>query len=148
MKRVVAAFVAGALFGLGLALSRMSDPNVVLGFLDVFGQFDPTMLIAFPAALGTAWIGYRIVLRRSRPVLAAAFPAPASQAIDRGLVAGAVIFGVGWGLAGYCPGAVLVGLGGAVGTAAVFFVAMIAGSAVQRQLAARAAVVGASRQAA
>lgn len=131
MKRWIAAWLAGALFGAGLALSRMIDPNVVLGFLDVTGDFDPRLAFVLFGAVATTLIAFRLVLRRPRPVLAERFQLPLSQAIDRPLVTGALLFGVGWGLAGYCPGPALVGAAAGVDTALAFVAAMIAGSLLQ-----------------
>ena len=132
MNRVLAALLAGALFGLGLVISRMSDPTVILGFLDLFGRFDPTLMIVFASGVITSVIGYRLVLRRNKPFLDSTFHLPTSQVIDAPRVIGAAIFGIGWGLAGYCPGPALVAVAGAVKTGWVFIPAMLAGSLLQR----------------
>ena len=132
MKLVLAALLAGALFGVGLALARMTDPTVVLGFLDFFGDFDPTLAFVLGGAVATTLIAFHFVLRRERPLLAPAFPQPVSRTVDRPLWLGAAIFGVGWGLAGYCPGPALVGAAGGVGTALVFLPFMILGSLAHR----------------
>jgi uncharacterized membrane protein YedE/YeeE len=132
MKRILAALLAGTLFGVGLALSRMSDPTVILGFLDLFGHFDPSLAFVLAGAVGTTLVGFRIALGRQRPLFADEFQVPASRAIDRPLVVGSAIFGIGWGLSGYCPGPALVALAGGVGTAFVVVPAMIVGSLVQR----------------
>lgn len=132
MKRVFAALLAGALFGLGLAVSRMSDPTVVLGFLDLFGRFDPSLAFVLAGAVGTTLIGFRLALRRRRPLFADDFQLPSSQAIDAPLVIGAAIFGIGWGLSGYCPGPALVALAGGINSAFVFVPALVAGSLIQR----------------
>ncbi|WNL46117.1 YeeE/YedE family protein [Dyella sp. BiH032] len=125
--RLPAAWLAGLLFGLGLVLSRMSDPRVVLGFLDVAGAFDPTLLFVLVGAVGVTAIAFRQVLRRSRPVLDERFHLPTSRTIDARLVLGAAIFGIGWGLAGYCPGPALVALGGGLREALYFVPAMLVG---------------------
>jgi uncharacterized membrane protein YedE/YeeE len=132
VKRILAALFAGALFGLGLAVSRMTDPTVILGFLDLFGHFDPALAFVLAGAVGTTLIGYRIALSRSHPLLADDFHLPTSQVIDRPLIIGAAIFGIGWGLSGYCPGPALVALAGGITTALVLVPAMIAGSLIQR----------------
>jgi len=132
MKRVLAALLAGSLFGIGLALSRMSDPTVVLGFLDPFGAFDPSLAFVMAGAVAVTLVGFRLALRRTRPLFADDFQVPTSQLIDTKLLAGAAIFGLGWGLAGYCPGPALVALAGGIGSAFVFVPAMIIGSLVQR----------------
>ena len=141
MNRVLAALAAGALFGLGLVISHMSDPTVILGFLDLFGRFDPTLLIVFASGVITAVIGYRFVLRRQRPLFDSDFHLPTSQLIDTPLVLGSAIFGIGWGLAGYCPGPALVAVAGAVKTAFVFVPAMLAGSLLQRFVSQRRAAL-------
>ncbi|MBB3275826.1 MULTISPECIES: DUF6691 family protein [unclassified Pseudoxanthomonas] len=137
MKRWFAALLAGALFGAGLALSRMTDPNVVLGFLDVAGDFDPRLAFVLAGAVVTALVAFRLVLRRRRPLLADRFRLPLSRAIDRPLVIGALLFGIGWGLAGYCPGPALVGAAAGADSALIFIAAMLAGSAVQAMTARR-----------
>jgi len=137
MKRWFAALLAGALFGAGLALSRMTDPNVVLGFLDVAGDFDPRLAFVLAGAVATTGVAFRLVLRRRRPLLADRFRLPLSRAIDRPLVIGALLFGIGWGLAGYCPGPALVGAAAGADSALIFITAMLAGSAVQAMTARR-----------
>ncbi|UBB24720.1 DUF6691 family protein [Pseudoxanthomonas beigongshangi] len=137
MKRWFAALLAGALFGAGLALSRMTDPNVVLGFLDVAGDFDPRLAFVLAGAVATTGVAFRLVLRRRRPLLADRFRLPLSRAIDRPLVIGALLFGIGWGLAGYCPGPALVGAAAGADSALIFIAAMLAGSAVQAMTARR-----------
>lgn len=135
MKRGFAALLAGVLFGAGLALSRMTDPNIVLGFLDVAGDFDPRLAFVLAGAVATTVIAFRLVLRRRRPLLEERFRLSLSQAIDRPLVTGALLFGVGWGLAGYCPGPALVGAAAGVDSALIFVAAMLAGSLLQGMMA-------------
>ncbi len=106
IKRGFWAGVSGALFGFGLVLSRMIDPRRVQGFLDL-ADWDPTLMLVMVSAVSTTMLGYRIVLKRPRPVADEQFRVPTARSIDRRLVVGAVIFGVGWGLAGYCPGPAL-----------------------------------------
>ena len=132
MKAALAALFCGALFGIGLALARMTDPLVVIGFLDVFGDFDPTLAFVLVGATTTTAVAFHFVLRRPRPIVAAQFQLPATRTIDLPLILGAAIFGVGWGLAGYCPGPALVGAGAGVSTALLFLPAMIAGSIAHR----------------
>jgi len=138
MKRIVAALASGALFGVGLAIARMTDPRVVLGFLDVFGAFDPTLAFVLGGAVGTTLLVFRVILRRSRPLLADDFQLPTSRVVDRPLLVGAGLFGIGWGLAGYCPGPALVGAMGGVNTARMFVPAMMAGTLLHRAIARRA----------
>ena len=134
MKRVLAALFAGALFGIGLVVGRMTDPRVVLGFLDVAGDFDPTLLFVMLGAVATTSVAFRFVLKRDRPVFDEAFHVPTRTLLDRDLVVGAALFGVGWGLAGYCPGPVLVGAAGGAWTALAFVPAMLLGAWAQRVL--------------
>lgn len=123
----LAALVAGALFGLGLAMSGMADPGRVLGFLDLFGRFDPTLLFVLGGAVATTAIAFVFVLRRPRPLFADRFQLSSLREVDRPLLTGAALFGVGWGLAGYCPGPALAGLGVLSREALVFVPAMVAG---------------------
>lgn len=121
------AFAAGLLFGLGLSLGGMTQPAVVLGFLDIFGAWDPRLVFVMAGAVLTTAIGYRLVLRRSRPLLAERFQWPTSRRIDTRLIGGAALFGIGWGIAGYCPGPALASLGAGVPALLVLVACMIAG---------------------
>lgn len=103
-RQSLAALCAGALFGLGLAVSGMTDPLRILGFLDVTGAFDPSLLFVLGGAVATTGLLFRFVLRTPRPRLADRFHLSNSQRIDTRLLGGAALFGIGWGLAGYCPG--------------------------------------------
>jgi uncharacterized membrane protein YedE/YeeE len=121
------AFAAGLLFGLGLSLGGMTQPAVVLGFLDIFGAWDPRLVFVMAGAVLTTAIGYRLVLRRSRPLLAERFQWPTSRRIDTRLIGGAALFCIGWGIAGYCPGPALASLGAGVPALLVLVACMIAG---------------------
>jgi uncharacterized protein len=135
MRRLsIAAFFSGALFGLGLAMSGMTDPRIVLGFLDVFGEFDPTLLFVLGGAVITTFVLFRLVLRRASPVFASSFQLSNLRNIDRRLVGGAALFGVGWGIAGYCPGPALAGLGIGSLEALWFVPAMIGGMLLHRMV--------------
>jgi uncharacterized protein len=125
---VIAAFAAGLLFAIGLAVSGLAQPAVVLGYLDVGGDWSPQLLFAFVGAGVVYHPLYR--WRRPRPLLSPRYQRPTARAIDRRLLAGAAIFGVGWGLAGLCPGPALVGLGAGSAASAAFVAAMLAGMAV------------------
>ncbi|MEQ8440390.1 MAG: YeeE/YedE family protein [Alphaproteobacteria bacterium] len=110
MKTAVTALLAGILFGAGLALSGMMNPAKVIGFLDITGNWDPSLAFVMGGALAVMAVGYQIARRRQRPALDESFHYPTSTAVDRRLVAGAALFGVGWGISGLCPGPALAGL--------------------------------------
>ena len=136
MTRVIlAALASGALFGAGLAVSSMTDRAVVLGFLDVFGAWNPTLAFVMGGAVSVTAIAFRLVMKRQAPMLGGEFRVPKNDAIDGRLVGGAAIFGIGWGLAGFCPGPALVGAAAGLVDAWVFVPAMIAGSFLAGRLA-------------
>lgn len=132
MARLLASVAAGFLFGLGLAVSGMTQPARVLGFLDPLGVWDPTLLFVLGGAVGVTVVAFRFVLRRPAPVLADRFHLPDATQIDRPLVAGAAIFGVGWGISGYCPGPGVALLASPTWETWVFLPAMVAGIALHR----------------
>ncbi len=123
----LSAFGAGLLFGAGLWLSGMASPRKVLGFLDVAGSWDPSLLVMMAGAVGVTLAGFHLTLRRAAPRFAPRFILPERKAIDASLIAGAAIFGAGWGLAGYCPGPALTALASVTLEPVVFVSAMIAG---------------------
>jgi uncharacterized membrane protein YedE/YeeE len=134
MPRIFAGFISGLIFGLGLTISGMINPAKVISFLDVAGDWDPSLAFVMLGAVAVTFVGYRGVLRRSQPLFAPTFTLPARRDVDVQLLLGAVIFGVGWGLGGYCPGPALAGLGfGKTGTMA-FIAAMLAGMVAARQM--------------
>ena len=137
MARVLAALLSGVLFGLGLAISGMTDPNVVIGFLDLFGDFNPALMFVLGGAVGTTLIAFRFVLRRPSPLLADGFQLPTRKDIDARLLIGAGLFGIGWGLAGYCPGPALVSAGALIDTALVFVPVMLLSGWFTRRVLAR-----------
>ncbi len=134
MKRIAWALVAGLLFGLGLAVSRMTDPEKVLGFLDVAGEWDPSLALVMGGALAVSVPGFAWLRRRGRTLLACDLPPPPSPKLDARLLLGSALFGIGWGIAGYCPGPALANLLHA-GEAVVFVAALLAGSQQARVLA-------------
>lgn len=125
-RRDLAAFAAGLLFVLGLGVSGMTDPNKVLAFLDVT-RFDPALLAVMGAAVGVGFVGFRLAGKRARPVFDERFHLPQPTRIDARLVAGSVLFGVGWGLSGYCPGPALASVVTGGRGALVFVAAMFVG---------------------
>ena len=104
MKRNLASWLAGLVFGFGLALSGMTHPEKVLGFLDVAGAWDGSLLFVLGGAVGVTLLTFRFVLKRNKPVLAERFVITKETHIDRPLIVGAILFGIGWGVSGYCPG--------------------------------------------
>lgn len=129
MKRVVE-FVVGLMFGLGLLLSGMTDPGKVLGFLDIAGNWDPSLAFVMGGAIAVAFFAFALARRRTTAFLGGAMHLPGPAPIDRRLLIGSLVFGVGWGLAGFCPGPAVVAAGAGVTEALVFTLAMIAGMAV------------------
>lgn len=137
----LAAFLVGLVFGLGLIVSGMSDPAKVLGFLDLgaipAGGWDPSLAFVMAGAVAVAFLGFRMIRRLRRPLFGDTFHWPAATAIEARILLGPTIFGIGWGLAGFCPGPALTALAGGGTKAALFVLAMLAGMAVARWLAQR-----------
>ena len=129
MKLVTALFV-GLLFGLGLILSGMSDPAKVLGFLDIAGNWDPSLAFVMGGAVLVGALVFPFAIKRSKSVLGDAMHLPTATQIDRRLVLGGITFGIGWGLAGYCPGPALVSLARGGLEPALFVIAMLVGMAL------------------
>lgn len=102
--RIVLGFLSGLVFGLGLIISGMANPAKVLNFLDLAGSWDPSLAFVMGGAVLVTFIGYRLVWRRGTPLLASGFDIPTSSRIDRPLILGAALFGIGWGIGGFCPG--------------------------------------------
>ncbi|MBV7256607.1 YeeE/YedE family protein [Pacificimonas sp. WHA3] len=131
MQSLIALF-AGLLFGLGLTVSGMIDPAKVQGFLDVTGRWDPRLAFVLGGAVLTSWIGFQILFEAKRPVLADSFTWPTARQLDRPLVIGAILFGAGWGLFGYCPGPALAALSLGHPQTIIFVIAILAGMAAHR----------------
>ncbi|WP_407068133.1 DUF6691 family protein [Methylobacterium crusticola] len=127
--RLATALLSGLVFGVGLALSGMLDPARVRGFLDVTGAWDPTLAFVLAGAVTASGLGTALARRLRRPVLANSFDWPTRSRIDFALILGAGLFGVGWGLSGFCPGPAVAALSGRSLPVAVFVVAMLAGMA-------------------
>jgi uncharacterized membrane protein YedE/YeeE len=132
MRDVLVGLLCGLVFGTGLLVSGMMQPSKVLGFLDLFAAWDPSLAVVMGAALAVAWPGFAYARRRGRPVLAAKSRWPTASAIDRPLVIGSVLFGVGWGLVGLCPGPAIENLATGSASVFVFVLAMIGGMLLQR----------------
>lgn len=126
----ISSFAAGLLFGLGLVVSQMVDPAKVIGFLDIFGDWDPSLALVMGAAVAVSSLGYSFARWRGMPVLAARLEIPDRPELDPRLIAGAAIFGVGWGLAGLCPGPALTALSFGPWQVLVFVMAMLGGMAL------------------
>ena len=138
MQRVLTALISGILFGAGLVLADMVNPARVQAFLDIAGAWDPALALVMAAAIVPSAIAYRLRRRMERPLLAERFAVPDSRSLDRRLLAGAALFGVGWGLAGFCPGPVLASLVFGLWQPVLFTVAMIAGMVAHHLLTLRA----------
>ena len=136
MTRVVVATIAGLIFGLGIIISGMSNPEKVLAFFDITGDFDPSLAFVMAGAVVVTSIGYRLAFRSKAPLFDTRFHLPTATAIDLRLIGGSAIFGIGWGLAGFCPGGAVPALG--VGfdannvKPAIFLLAMVIGMAITR----------------
>jgi len=128
MKQNITALVAGLLFGLGLAISQMIDPARVLGFLDVAGVWDPTLIFVLGGAVGVTVVAFRFVLRQQNPFLALTFRLPNKTEIDRPLILGSALFGIGWGISGYCPGPGITALVLGSWNSVLFVIALAVGS--------------------
>ena len=128
------ALISGVLFGLGLTFSGMSDPAKVLGFLNITGEWMPDLMFVMGGAVVVTFLVTPLVIAREAPFLASTFSLPGKQRLDRRLVGGAVLFGIGWGLSGYCPGPALVSLLYGYESTVVFCLAMFAGMALEGQI--------------
>jgi uncharacterized membrane protein YedE/YeeE len=127
---LIAAFAAGLVFGVGLIVSGMTDPGKVIGFLDVFGNWDPSLAFVMAGAIVVGFFAFLFARRRTKAFLGAAMHLPQKRDIDKRLVGGSLLFGVGWGLAGFCPGPALVSFGSGVEQAAIFVAAMLGGMVI------------------
>ncbi len=130
--RLIAAYVIGLVFGLGIAISGMGNPAKVVNFFDVAGVWDPSLAFVMAGALAITFIGYRLVLGRPRPLLGDRFYLPTSRVIDARLLGGAAIFGIGWGISGFCPGGALPVIGTLNADVLIFVASLLAGILVAR----------------
>lgn len=131
MKAIASAVGAGALFGVGLAISGMTKPSKVVGFLDVFGAWDPSLMFVMIGAIAVHFVAHRLVTKRPSPLFDTRFHLPTRKDVDARLVLGAAIFGVGWALAGFCPGPALVTAASGATAAIVFVAGMTVGMKVE-----------------
>ncbi len=128
-RTILAAFGAGLVFAAGLGISGMTQPSKVLAFLDVAGAWDPSLALVMGGAVGVYFLAQRLILRRPKPALADAFMIPAPRPVDRQLILGAAIFGVGWGIVGFCPGPAVVSFATGAREALIFIPAVLLGMA-------------------
>ena len=128
MGAIIAALLCGVVFGLGLAISGMVNPAKVIGFLDITGRWDPSLALVMAGGLAVYILGFPLIRKKARPVLAESFQIPTRRDIDPKLVIGAVLFGIGWGLAGFCPGPALTSLPFGFTKVYIFVGSMVAGS--------------------
>ena len=127
MLRVLSAAAIGLVFGLGIVISGMANPAKILNFFDVFGTWDPSLLLVMGSALVVTFLGYRLVLRRPAPAFERNFHLPARRDLDLPLIGGSALFGIGWGIAGFCPGGAIPALGSGEPGPLIFVAAMIGG---------------------
>ena len=127
---IFTSLLAGLVFGVGLIVSGMANPAKVLGFLDLTGAWDPSLALVMAGAIGISFFAFLFAKKRSRSLMGADMKLPTGRSIDRRLVIGSTLFGIGWGVAGFCPGPGLVALGMGEVKALIFVAAMLAGMAV------------------
>ena len=125
--RLITTYLIGLIFGTGISISGMANPAKVLNFFDVAGAWDPSLIFVMGGAVVVTFIGYRIVLRRPAPLFDTRFMLPTRRDLDLPLIGGAAVFGVGWGIAGFCPGGALPALGTGTPAVFIFVAALLAG---------------------
>lgn len=130
--RLIIALVSGLLFGLGLVISEMVNPQRVQAFMDFFGDWDPTLAFVMGGAMSVSAFSWFVASKRTAPLFGGTLPAPAGKVIDKKLVIGSALFGVGWGLVGICPGAGIAALSFGAWQVGVFLIAMLGGMAIYR----------------
>lgn len=144
MKHRISEFVIGLIFGIGLTVSGMTDPGKVIGFLDLFGAWDPSLALVMGGAIFIGVFAFALARKRSTTFLGGALHLPAARDMDRRLLVGSLLFGAGWGLAGFCPGPAIVSVGSGQPKAMVFVLAMLAGMWLFERLDQRAGRGGAA----
>lgn len=145
MNKLISAFLIGGVFGLGIAVSGMINPAKVLNFFDIAGTWDPSLIFVMGGGLAVAFVGYRLVFgRRKPPVFESTFALPTKRTVDTELIGGAAIFGIGWGIAGFCPGGAIPALGLGNSQTLVFVASVVAGIVAARFARARLVQPGAA----
>ena len=130
--RLIATYLIGVIFGTGIAISGMANPAKVINFFDIAGTWDPSLIFVMGGALITTFIGYRLAFGRKAPLFEAGFSLPTSRLIDARLIGGSAVFGIGWGIAGFCPGGALPALGTGRWEVFAFTAALLAGIGLAR----------------
>jgi uncharacterized membrane protein YedE/YeeE len=133
-QRLLVALIAGLLFGFGLSVAQMIDPAKVINFLNIFGAWDPSLAFVMGAGLLVNIIATPLILKRSKPILAEIFRVPSKSDIDAKIIGGGVIFGIGWGLAGYCPGPMLASLSFANGDILIVVASYVVGTFITKYI--------------
>lgn len=132
VKQNIAALMTGILFGFGLGVAQMIDPNKIQNFLDIAGAWDASLMLVLGAALGVSFFAIRTILKQQSPRFAARFSLPSKPNVDRSLLIGAALFGIGWGMAGYCPGPGFAALALSSWEPAIFLLTMTVGFILHR----------------
>lgn len=132
--KLITTYLIGLIFGVGISISGMANPAKVLNFFDIAGSWDPSLIFVMGGALVTTFIGYKLVFGRSTPLFEPQFNLPMSRVIDAKLIGGSAVFGIGWGIAGFCPGGALPALGTGRWEVIVFTIAVVVGIIIARWL--------------
>lgn len=130
--KLITTYLIGLIFGVGISISGMSNPAKVLNFFDIAGTWDPSLIFVMGGALVTTFIGYKLVFGRAAPLFEPRFSVPTSRMIDAKLIGGSAVFGIGWGIAGFCPGGALPALGTGRWEVIIFTIAVVAGIALAK----------------
>ena len=132
--KLIALYLIGVIFGVGISISGMANPSKVLNFFDIAGSWDPSLMLVMGGALVTTFIGYKLVFGRAAPIFEGSFSLPSARSIDAKLVGGSAVFGIGWGIAGFCPGGALPALGTGRWEVFAFIGALVAGILLAKKL--------------
>lgn len=134
MNQKLAAFAVGFIFALGLGISGMTQPQKVVGFLDLFGNWDPSLMFVMVGAIAVHFISYRLIRKRASPLFSTQWHVPTKKDVTPTLIVGSILFGIGWGLAGYCPGPALTSLASLQAEPVIFVISMLLGMFLFLQL--------------